>query len=172
MTTSHRLSEVWCAGRTGNKGPSPRSGAKQSLSVCGAREKRVGQVTPGRRRGSGEGVTHVDRLGAASSPHTQDHAPHDTHRHSRLKYFPLGHKPRVGRNMTQRVNRRILLAAAASTPLLAACGGVSTSGGGEGAVDFLSTQFLPVEERQRFEKVLADHVKSTKVAFNSVEASV
>lgn len=74
--------------------------------------------------------------------------------------------------MTQRVNRRILLAAAAGAPLLAACGGVSTSGGGEGSVDFLSTQFLPVEERQRFEKVLADHVKSTKVAFNSVEASV
>jgi multiple sugar transport system substrate-binding protein len=74
--------------------------------------------------------------------------------------------------MTQRVSRRTLLAAAASTPLLAACGGVSTSGGGEGSVDFLSTQFLPVEERQRFEKVLADHVKSTKVAFNSVEASV
>ena len=75
--------------------------------------------------------------------------------------------------MTQRVNRRTLLAAVASTPLLAACSGVSTSGGGgEGSVDFLSTQFLPVEERQRFEKILADHVKATKVGFNPVDASV
>ena len=75
--------------------------------------------------------------------------------------------------MTQRVNRRTLLAAVASTPLLAACSGVSTSGGGgEGSVDFLSTQFLPVEERQRFEKILADHVKATKVGFNPIDASV
>lgn len=77
--------------------------------------------------------------------------------------------------MATRVNRRTvlaLMAAAPVAPALAACSGVSTTGGGEGSVDFLSTQFLPVEERQRFEKILADHVKSTKVAFNSVEASV
>jgi len=75
--------------------------------------------------------------------------------------------------MTQRVNRRTLLAAVASTPILAACSGVSTSGtGGEGSVDLLSTQFQPVEERQRFEKILADHVKAAKVGFNPVDASV
>ncbi|WP_020523751.1 ABC transporter substrate-binding protein [Catelliglobosispora koreensis] len=78
--------------------------------------------------------------------------------------------------MTQRVNRRTLLGAGLTVlaaPALAACSGVSTSGtGGEGSVDFLSTQFLPVEERQRFEKILADHVKAAKVGFNPVDASV
>jgi multiple sugar transport system substrate-binding protein len=62
---------------------------------------------------------------------------------------------------------------AAAAPLLTACGGVSTSGanGGKGAVNFLSSQFTPVEERQRFEKILANRVKATKVAFNPVEPS-
>jgi len=60
----------------------------------------------------------------------------------------------------------------AAAPALAACGGASTSGGGgEGTVTFLSTQFEPVEERARFEQILADHVP-TPVAFNPVDAGV
>jgi multiple sugar transport system substrate-binding protein len=62
---------------------------------------------------------------------------------------------------------------AAAAPVLAACGGASTSGGGgEGSVTFLSTQFEPVEERGRFEQILADRVTDVEVAFNSVDAGV
>jgi multiple sugar transport system substrate-binding protein len=72
------------------------------------------------------------------------------------------------------LSRRTLLGAAAAigaTPVLSACGGVSTSGadGGEGAVNFLSTQFSPVEERQRFETILKNRVKNIEVAFNPVD---
>lgn len=78
--------------------------------------------------------------------------------------------------MTGSISRRTLLGAslgALTTPILGACSGVSTSGTGEqGAVDFLSTQFTPVEERQRFEKILADHVKAAKVGFNPVASGV
>lgn len=78
--------------------------------------------------------------------------------------------------MTQSVNRRTVLGAglvALGAPALAACGGVSTTGtGGEGSVDFLSTQFTPVEEKQRFEQILANHVKAAKVGFNPVDAGV
>lgn len=74
-----------------------------------------------------------------------------------------------------RVTRRAVLgmgAGLAAAPVLAACGGATTTGGGgEGAVTFLSTQFEPVEERARFERILADHV-STPVAFNPVDAGV
>src|SRR5689334_1277063 len=71
-----------------------------------------------------------------------------------------------GPNLT----RRTLLgafAAAGAVPVLNACGGVSTSGadGGDGAVNFLSTQFTPVEERLRFETILKNRVKGTEVAF-------
>lgn len=55
---------------------------------------------------------------------------------------------------------------AAATPLLTACSGASTSGGGD--FTFLSTQFTPVEEKQRFEKILAEHVKDVKVSYNSM----
>ncbi|NUR73446.1 MAG: extracellular solute-binding protein [Hamadaea sp.] len=69
-----------------------------------------------------------------------------------------------------RATRRALLQAALAAPVLAACGGVSTSGtGGAGSVNFLSTQFTPVEERQRFEKILADKVTSAKVGYNPVD---
>jgi multiple sugar transport system substrate-binding protein len=72
--------------------------------------------------------------------------------------------------------RRALLGlglGAAAAPVLSACGGQSTSGGGgEGTVTFLSTQFTPVDERQRFEKILADKVGSVKIAYNPVEPSV
>ena len=76
------------------------------------------------------------------------------------------------------LSRRTLLAAglgAAATPLLAACGGASTSGGGGGgggSVSFISTQFTPIEERQRFEQILKNHVKGTSVAFNPMAAAV
>ncbi|MEV0274420.1 extracellular solute-binding protein [Hamadaea sp. NPDC050747] len=71
-----------------------------------------------------------------------------------------------------RATRRTLLQAALAAPVLAACGGVSTSGaGGAGSVNFLSTQFTPVEERQRFEKILADKVTSAKVGYNPVDNS-
>jgi multiple sugar transport system substrate-binding protein len=61
----------------------------------------------------------------------------------------------------------------AAAPALAACGGSSTSGGGgKGSVTFLSTQFTPLEERNRFEKILSQKVSSAKVAYNPVEANV
>ncbi|SCL34648.1 carbohydrate ABC transporter substrate-binding protein, CUT1 family [Micromonospora rhizosphaerae] len=49
------------------------------------------------------------------------------------------------------------LALGAAAPLLSACGGVSTSGGGgDGALTFLSTQFTPVEEAERVRGILKD----------------
>jgi len=51
---------------------------------------------------------------------------------------------------------------------LSGCSGASTSGGGTGAFSFLSTQFTPVEEKQRFEKILGSHVKDPKVSYNSM----
>jgi multiple sugar transport system substrate-binding protein len=76
-----------------------------------------------------------------------------------------------------RLDRRALLglgACAGAAPLLAACGGASTSGGdgGKGAVNFISTQFAPVEERQRFEQILAERARGVPVAYNPVEAGV
>jgi multiple sugar transport system substrate-binding protein len=61
------------------------------------------------------------------------------------------------------LSRRSLLRAGLATgagaltaPVLAACGGFSTSGGGgDGKLIFLSTQFKPVEEGERFRKILA-----------------
>jgi multiple sugar transport system substrate-binding protein len=74
------------------------------------------------------------------------------------------------------LSRRSLLGlglGALTAPALAACSGVSTSGtgGGAGSINFLSTQFTPVEERQRFEKILADKVSGTKVGYNPVDNS-
>lgn len=69
----------------------------------------------------------------------------------------------------QPLSRRAVLGlglGAASAPLLSACTGASTSGGGD--FTFLSTQFTPVEEKQRFEKVLASHVKDVKVSYNAM----
>ncbi|GAB2956816.1 ABC transporter substrate-binding protein [Micromonospora polyrhachis] len=76
-----------------------------------------------------------------------------------------------------RLRRRALLAlglGAGAAPLLTACGGASTSGGdgGAGTVDFLSTQFTPVEERQRFERILAERITAASVAYNPVEPGV
>lgn len=75
-----------------------------------------------------------------------------------------------------RLGRRAVLGlgvGAAAAPVLAACGGAETGGGGgEGAVTFLSTQFEPVEERGRFEQILADRVTDVEVAFNPVDNSI
>ncbi|WP_213450541.1 ABC transporter substrate-binding protein [Rhizomonospora bruguierae] len=75
------------------------------------------------------------------------------------------------------LNRRTLLGlglTAAAAPALSACGGASTTGAdtGSGAVSFLSTQFTPIEERQRFEAILKDRVPDVPVAYNPVEAGV
>lgn len=70
---------------------------------------------------------------------------------------------------SQHFSRRTALGlgvGAAAAPFLAACSGASTSGGGD--FTFLSTQFTPVEEKQRFERILATHVKDTKVSFTSM----
>ena len=59
-----------------------------------------------------------------------------------------------------------------ATPLLAACAGFDTSGAAApGTVGFLSTQFTPVEERQRFEQVLRSQLP-VPVAYNPVEGGV
>jgi multiple sugar transport system substrate-binding protein len=76
-----------------------------------------------------------------------------------------------------RISRRALLGlglGAVAAPALSACGGVSTTGadGGSGSVTFLSTQFTPVEERQRFEKILGERVSAAKVAYNPVDSGV
>jgi multiple sugar transport system substrate-binding protein len=75
------------------------------------------------------------------------------------------------------MNRRALLglgAGIAATPALSACGGVSTSGtsGGAGSLTLMSNQFSPVEEKQRFEKILKDKVTAAKVGFNQVETGI
>jgi multiple sugar transport system substrate-binding protein len=75
------------------------------------------------------------------------------------------------------VSRRSLLLAglgtAMSAPFLASCAGFDTSGAaaGEGTVGFLSTQFTPVEEKQRYEAVLKKFAKAP-VAYNSVDPGV
>ncbi len=74
------------------------------------------------------------------------------------------------------MRRRTLLAAglgAATTSLLGACGGASTSGGGgSGTVNFASTQFTPIQERQKFEQILKTRASNDKVAFNPMDAGV
>ncbi|GAA2107080.1 ABC transporter substrate-binding protein [Actinomadura alba] len=61
----------------------------------------------------------------------------------------------------QPLSRRSLLrsgltagVAGALAPLVSACGGFGTSGGGSGKLVFLSTQFNPIEEGQRFREIL------------------
>lgn len=56
--------------------------------------------------------------------------------------------------------------AVAST--LSGCSGASTTGAGSGDFVFLSTQFAPVEEKQRFEGILNKYVTDPKTAFTSM----
>jgi len=51
---------------------------------------------------------------------------------------------------------------------LAGCSGVSTTGGKGGDAMLFSTQFTPIEEKQRFEQVLAAYVTDPKTSFSSV----
>jgi multiple sugar transport system substrate-binding protein len=76
--------------------------------------------------------------------------------------------------LTRRALLGLGLGAAATVPLLAACAGSSTSGTGGGAnsLNFLSTQFTPIEERQRFTQILKDKAKGVSVAYNPVDAGV
>lgn len=74
------------------------------------------------------------------------------------------------------VSRRTLLKGGltvlAAGPVLAACG-VNTSGsGGKGSVSFLSTQFSPVEERQKYEETLKKFTGDISVAYNPVDTGV
>lgn len=76
-----------------------------------------------------------------------------------------------------RISRRAVLGlglGAVAAPALSACGGASTTGADNGgdSVNFLSTQFTPVEERQRFERILRQRVTSASVAYNPVDAGV
>jgi multiple sugar transport system substrate-binding protein len=63
-----------------------------------------------------------------------------------------------GRGLSRRQALRIGLALGVAGPLASACGGFSTSGGGGGGdqLTFLSTQFTPVEEKERFRKILTE----------------
>ena len=74
------------------------------------------------------------------------------------------------------VSRRTLLKGGltvlAAGPVLSACG-VNTSGsGGKGSVSFLSTQFSPVEERQKYEATLKKFAGDISVAYNPVDTGV
>lgn len=59
-------------------------------------------------------------------------------------------------------------AGVAAAATLSACSGAKTSGGAAGDAVFFSTQFAPVEEKQRFEKILADFVKDPKTSFSTM----
>lgn len=86
-----------------------------------------------------------------------------------------GNDARGGRveMITQRpVTRRSVLAGLLAAPFVASCAGFDTSGAAEpGTVGFLSTQFTPVEERQRYEQVLRSQLR-VPVAYNPVEGGV
>lgn len=70
------------------------------------------------------------------------------------------------------LSRRTLLTAALGLPVLSACAGLDTSGAaGAGTVGFLSTQFTPVEERQKYEAVLRGGLR-VPIAYNPVDAGV
>ena len=76
------------------------------------------------------------------------------------------------RDLSRRTLLKGGLMALATGPLLAACG-VNTSGsGGEGSVNFLSTQFSPVEERQRYEATLKKFAGDIQVAYNPVDTGI
>ena len=81
----------------------------------------------------------------------------------------------AGGAFNRRTFLRGTLAAAVIAPAmssLAACS-VNTSGaGGAGSVSFLSTQFAPVEERQKYEATLKKAVPNVEVAYNPVDTGV
>ncbi|HSO70908.1 MAG TPA: ABC transporter substrate-binding protein [Arachnia sp.] len=75
---------------------------------------------------------------------------------------------------TTAMSRRTLLGVAGGATVasaLAGCSGASTTGGTAGDAVLFSTQFTPIEEKQRFEKVLAAYVTDPKTSFSSVAAA-
>src|SRR2546421_539963 len=85
--------------------------------------------------------------------------------------------PTPAPSRTSHLSRRDVLrwavgiAAAPAIPVLSACGGFSTSGGGKGGdLTFMSTQFTPVEESERFRKILATADKDVKVNYVTGDA--
>lgn len=60
----------------------------------------------------------------------------------------------VGQGVTRRRVLRLGLALGLAAPLAGACTGFNTSGSGAGALTFLSTQFNPIEEAERFRRIL------------------
>lgn len=56
----------------------------------------------------------------------------------------------------------------AAAVTLAGCQGASTTGGAAGGSVFFSTQFSPVEEKQRFETILNTYVTDPKTSFSTV----
>jgi multiple sugar transport system substrate-binding protein len=76
--------------------------------------------------------------------------------------------------ITRRRLLQVGLTTALSVPALAGCAGFDTSGAaaGEGTATFLSTQFAPVEERQRYESVLKRNLTGVPVAYNPVDPGV
>jgi multiple sugar transport system substrate-binding protein len=75
---------------------------------------------------------------------------------------------RVGHGVTRRRVLRLGLALGLAAPLAGACTGFNTSGSGAGALTFLSTQFNPVEEAERFRRILRS---ATNRPVNYVTAS-
>jgi multiple sugar transport system substrate-binding protein len=88
--------------------------------------------------------------------------------------------PGVGSPTTTPISRRDVLrwavglgVAAPVIPVLSACGGFSTSGGGGGEagdLTFISTQFTPVEEAERFRQILGSAYKDARVNFVPTES--
>jgi multiple sugar transport system substrate-binding protein len=60
----------------------------------------------------------------------------------------------VGPSVSRRRLLRTVLALGLTGPFLSACTGFNTSGSGGEALTFLSTQFTPVEETERFRRIL------------------
>lgn len=75
---------------------------------------------------------------------------------------------RVGHGVARRRVLRLGLALGLAAPLTGACTGFNTSGSGAGALTFLSTQFNPVEEAERFRRILRS---ATNRPVNYVTAS-
>lgn len=75
--------------------------------------------------------------------------------------------------ISRRQALRLGLALGVAGPLASACGGggfsTSGGGGGEGQLSFLSTQFTPVEEKERFIKILGGLSNVGPVNFVSAE---
>ena len=74
-----------------------------------------------------------------------------------------------GNGISRRQALRLGLALGVAGPLASACGGggfsTSGGGGGEGQLTFMSTQFTPVEEKERFRKILAEAYKGGSVNY-------